>query len=196
MLRCALSRPKRCLRSRWPQNRLSALKEARGHSGFATGRKPDHTTAIGRKILTGNRLAEQIDGLQNLYSPVRVRSAPPTLFLGIAIVFNNLGLVYQAQGDPATPRKCTVRHWPVFGSWKTGTPRRRLSGTSPTNEWSRGICVTSSNFTRSHGKGREDTGRIANTGYNIAIVHQLQEDLPGAEQGFERSLAIWQKNGD
>jgi hypothetical protein len=53
-----------------------------------------------------------------------------------------------------------------------------------------------SNFTRSHGKGREDTGRIANTGYNIAIVHQLQEDLPGAEQGFERSLAIWQKNGD
>ena len=80
MLRCALSRPKRCLRSRWPQNRLSALKEARGHSGFATGRKPDHTTAIGRKILTGNRLAEQIDGLQNLYSPVRLRSAPPTSF--------------------------------------------------------------------------------------------------------------------
>ena len=33
------------------------------------------------------------------------------------------------------------------------------------------------------------------SGYNIAIVHQLQGDLAGAKQGFERSLAIWQKSG-
>ena len=43
---------------------------------------------------------------------------------------------------------------------------------------------------------REDTGHVALAGYNIANLHQLQGDLPGAKRGFEQSLAIWQKNGD
>jgi tetratricopeptide (TPR) repeat protein len=40
-----------------------------------------------------------------------------------------------------------------------------------------------------------DTGYAALTGDNIATVHELQGDLVGAKQGFEQSLAIWQKNG-
>jgi len=41
-----------------------------------------------------------------------------------------------------------------------------------------------------------DTGNVAQAGYNIARVRQLQGDLAGAKQGFEQSLATWQKNGD
>jgi tetratricopeptide (TPR) repeat protein len=41
-----------------------------------------------------------------------------------------------------------------------------------------------------------DTGYAALVGLNIAAIHQLQGNLAGARQGFEQSLAIWQKNGD
>ena len=46
---------------------------------------------------------------------------------------------------------------------------------------------------------------MATRGYRVCLpsqvstsrlVHQLQGDFMGAKQGFEQSLAIWQKNGD
>ncbi len=46
------------------------------------------------------------------------------------------------------------------------------------------------------GRDPADTGYAALVGHNIAFVHQLQGDLAGAEQGFEQSLATWQKSGD
>jgi len=41
-----------------------------------------------------------------------------------------------------------------------------------------------------------DTGGAAFAIDNLATIHQLQGDLVAAKQGFEQSLATWQKNGD
>jgi tetratricopeptide (TPR) repeat protein len=41
-----------------------------------------------------------------------------------------------------------------------------------------------------------NTINVAMVGGGIAYVHQLQGDLAGAKQGFEQSLATWQKSGN
>ncbi len=59
---------------------------------------------------------------------------------GVAAVVNNIGMVYEAQGDLARPRRCIARQWPVFGCSRTRRTRPRLPETLPTNEWSKAIC--------------------------------------------------------
>jgi len=70
---------------------------------------------------------------------------------GVAGILNNLALVYEAQGDPATAEKMQRQLSPVFVSWTTKAPRRRLWATSRTNDWSRGTWVARSSSMRNRG---------------------------------------------
>jgi eukaryotic-like serine/threonine-protein kinase len=116
---------------------------------------------------------------------------------GVAIVFNNLGLIYEAQGDPATAEKMHRQALAGFRLLENRNSQSKALGNIAGERLDQGDLPHALQlYEESMELDREDTGRIANAGYNIAIVHQLQGDLPGAKRGFEQSLAIWQKNGD
>ena len=116
---------------------------------------------------------------------------------GVAIVFNNLGLIYETQGDPATAEKMHRQALAGFRLLDNKTAQSKALVNIADQRVAVGdLRQAVQLYEESLELDREDSGRIAIAGYNIAIVHQLQGDLPGAKQGFEQSLAIWQKNGD
>jgi eukaryotic-like serine/threonine-protein kinase len=116
---------------------------------------------------------------------------------GVAIVFNNLGLIYQAQGDPATAEKMHRQALAGFRLLENKNAQSKALGNIADERVDQGdLRQALQLYQESLELDREDTGRVAIAGYNMAIVHQLRGDLPRAKQGFEQSLAIWQKNGD
>jgi eukaryotic-like serine/threonine-protein kinase len=116
---------------------------------------------------------------------------------GVAIVFNNLGLIYETQGDPATAEKMHRQALDGFRLLENKNAQSKALGNIADQRVAQGDLRQALQLYReSLELDREDTGRIAIAGYNMAIVHQLQGDLPAAKQGFAQSLAIWQKNGD
>jgi tetratricopeptide (TPR) repeat protein len=116
---------------------------------------------------------------------------------GVAIVFNNLGLVYQAQGDPATAEKMHRQALAGFRLLENKNAQSKALANIAGERVDQGdLRQALQLYEEALELDREDTGRVANGSYNIAIVHQLQGDLVGAKQGFEQSLAVWQRNGD
>ena len=116
---------------------------------------------------------------------------------GTAVVLNNLGLVYDAQGDPATAEKMHRQALAGFRLLDNKNAQSKALGNIADERIEQGdLRHALLIYEESQELDREDTGRIAFASYNIAIVHQLQGDLAGAKQGFEQALAIWQKNGD
>jgi len=116
---------------------------------------------------------------------------------GVAIVFNNLGLIYEAQGDPATAEKMHRQALDGFRLLENKNSQSKALANIADERLDQGDLPQALQlYGESMELDREDTGRLANAGYNIASVHQLQGDLPGAKRGFEQSRAIWQKNGD
>ena len=116
---------------------------------------------------------------------------------GVAVVFNNLGLIYAAQGDPATAEKMHRQALAGFRLLENKNAQSKALANIADERVDQGdLRQALQLYEESLELDREDTGRVAIAGYNIANVHQLQGDLPGAKQGFEQSLAIWQKNGD
>ncbi len=116
---------------------------------------------------------------------------------GLAGVFNNLGVVYEAQGDPITAEKM---HRQALAGFRL-LENKNLEAAALTNIADERVDQGDLHqavqlYEASQDLDRDDPGRLANTGYNIATVRQLQGDLAAAKQGFEQSLAIWQKNGD
>jgi DNA-binding winged helix-turn-helix (wHTH) protein/tetratricopeptide (TPR) repeat protein len=116
---------------------------------------------------------------------------------GAAGVLNNLGLIYEAQGDPATAEKMHRQALASFRLVDDKNAQSKALGNIADDRVAQGDLRRALQFyEESQQLDREDTGRVAIATYNIASVHQLQGDLAGAKQGFEQSLAIWQKNGD
>jgi DNA-binding winged helix-turn-helix (wHTH) protein/tetratricopeptide (TPR) repeat protein/TolB-like protein len=135
---------------------------------------------------------------------IRLYQQAQTLFRGngseggVASVLNNLGLVYEAQGDIATAEKM---HRQALASFRLldDKVRQGAANLNIANERMdqgdlRGAIQLYEESLQLW--GHEDGGGAALAGYNIAFVHQLEGDLAGAKQGFERSLATWQKIGD
>ncbi len=58
---------------------------------------------------------------------------------GRASVLNNLAVVYEQEGDPATAEKLYRQAKLVFGSSMTKRAGTSLLGILPINEWRRGI---------------------------------------------------------
>jgi eukaryotic-like serine/threonine-protein kinase len=118
---------------------------------------------------------------------------------GVASVLNNLGLIYQVQGDIATAEKM---HREALASYQLLDDKRHQAMVVlniAEDQMGQGDLPGAQRLLENSlqlGREAEDTGTAAGVGYDIAIIRQLQGDLPGAKQGLEQSLSIWQKNGD
>jgi tetratricopeptide (TPR) repeat protein len=116
---------------------------------------------------------------------------------GVAEVLNNLGRVYDAQGDPATAEK--MQRQALAISRLLDDKRREATMTANiANERSEqgDLPGALQLYEESAHLDPEDAGHSTNAEYNIADIHRMQGDLAGARRGFEESLATWQKSGD
>jgi eukaryotic-like serine/threonine-protein kinase len=135
---------------------------------------------------------------------IRLYQQAQTLFRGngseggAASVLNNLGLVYEAQGDIALAEKMQRQ---ALVSWRLLDNKQ--------NQGAATLNIANERMEQGDLRGaiqlykeslqlweHKEGGGAALAGYNIAFVHQLEGDLAGAKQGFEQSLAAWQKTGD
>jgi DNA-binding winged helix-turn-helix (wHTH) protein/tetratricopeptide (TPR) repeat protein/TolB-like protein len=115
----------------------------------------------------------------------------------VANVLDNLGNVYELQGDPATAEKMLREAVAIFRRLDDKRNMTTAIGNLADDRLDRGDLRGAIQLYEEARQGLDpaDTGYAALTGDNIATVHELQGDLVGAKQGFEQSLAIWQKNG-
>ncbi len=118
---------------------------------------------------------------------------------GEAAVLNNLGLVYETQGDLATAEKMHREALAIFGRLDDKSRQAAAISNLANERQEQGdLRGATKLYEEALQLDREtgNTGSGAIAGYNIANLHARQGDLVGAKQGFEESLAIWQKNGD
>jgi eukaryotic-like serine/threonine-protein kinase len=116
----------------------------------------------------------------------------------VANVLNNLGNVYELQGDPATAEKMLRQAVAIFQRLDDKKNMITAMGNLADDRVDRGDLRGAMHLYEEARRARDpaDTGYAALAGDNIAIVHELQGDLEDARHGYEQSLAIWQKNGD
>jgi eukaryotic-like serine/threonine-protein kinase len=118
---------------------------------------------------------------------------------GEAAVLNNLGMVYETQGDLSTAEKMHREALAIFRRLDDKTRQAAaLSNLANERQEQGDLRGAIKMYQDALQLAREtgDTGSAAIAGYNVANLCELQGDLAGAKQGFEQSLAIWQKNGD
>jgi DNA-binding winged helix-turn-helix (wHTH) protein/tetratricopeptide (TPR) repeat protein len=177
------------------QNAVAACREAR-----------DIFTAAGNPEGEARCLRTWADVIAQTDVPgsIRLYQQAQTIFrrdgseAGVADVLNNLGNVYETLGDPATAEKMLREALPIY---RLLDDKRGLTGTIGNiagDRLDQGDLRGAIQLYEEARQGRDpaDTGYDALSGANIAIVHQLQGDLAGARQGFEKSLATWQKLDD
>src|SRR5208283_2099274 len=113
---------------------------------------------------------------------------------GVGAVLNNLGLVYEAQGDLATAEKMHRDALAIFRLLDDKTRQVAAIGNIADERMEQGDLGGATQLYDE----QLQLGGAANAYpvYNIALLRQLQGDLAGAKQGFEQSLATWQKIGD
>ena len=118
---------------------------------------------------------------------------------GEAAVLNNLGLVYETQGDLSTAEKMHREALAIFQRLDDKTRQAAAFSNLANERQEQGDLRGATKLYEDAlqlSQETGDTGTIAIAGYNIANLHELQGDLAGAKQGYEQSLATWQKNGD
>jgi eukaryotic-like serine/threonine-protein kinase len=116
---------------------------------------------------------------------------------GAAATLNNLGLIYEAQGDLATAEKMHRQALAGFRLVDEKKAQAAAMGNIADERLEQGDLKGALQlYEESTQTNPEDAGRAANVEYNIASLHQLQGDFASAQQGFEQSLSVWQKNSD
>jgi eukaryotic-like serine/threonine-protein kinase len=123
---------------------------------------------------------------------------------GVAAVVNNLGLVYEAQGDLATAEKMHRQAMASFRLLENKRNQADATGNVADERMEQGDLRGALQLYQNQvqlqdqlqSEDSRHTGPSALTGYNIALIRQFEGDLAGAKQGLEQSLATWQKNGD
>ncbi len=112
---------------------------------------------------------------------------------GVAAVLNNLGLVYEAQGDLATAEKMHRGALAIFRLLDDKTRQIAAIGNIADERMEQGDLRGA---TLLYEEQLQLDTRNPYPIYNIALLHELQGDLASAKQGFEQSLATWQKAAD
>ncbi len=112
---------------------------------------------------------------------------------GVAAVLNNLGLVYEAQGDLATAEKMHRDALAIFRLLDDKTRQIAAIGNIADERMEQGNLRGA---TLLYEEQLQLDTKNPYPIYNIALLHELQGDLASAKQGFEQSLATWQKAGD
>jgi DNA-binding winged helix-turn-helix (wHTH) protein/tetratricopeptide (TPR) repeat protein len=185
------SRQRQCLLS----GSVSACREARDIYAAAGDR--DHEAGT---LNTWAIAISQTDALEaiRLYQQAGSTFRSNGSEARLADVLDNLGLIYEAQGDPATAEKMTRE---AIAIMRRVDDKRNMDiaiGNLAGDRLDQGDLrgAIQLNEESLQGWPPEDTGYLALVGLNIAAIHQLQGDLAGARQGFERSLEMWQKKDD
>jgi len=177
------------------QNAVAACREARDTCASA-GDHQGEATALRTwaDAITETDAPESIRLYQQALTIFRKNGSEA----GTAAVLNNLGLVYEAQGDLATAEKM---HRQALASFLLLDDKAREGAAT--------LNIANERMEQGDLRGAlqlyeeslhlwepENGGSIALTGYNIALIHELEGNLAAAKQGFEQSLATWQKIGD
>jgi tetratricopeptide (TPR) repeat protein len=116
---------------------------------------------------------------------------------GEAEVLNNLGLVYETQGDLATAEKMHRAALAIFQLLDDKPQEMAALGNVADERMERGdLPGALLLYEEQLQLGAPASVKNPYPVYNIALLRQLQGDLEGAKQGFEESLATWQKNGN
>jgi DNA-binding winged helix-turn-helix (wHTH) protein/Tfp pilus assembly protein PilF/TolB-like protein len=122
---------------------------------------------------------------------------------GVAAVVNNLGLVYETQGDLATAEKMHRQALASFRLLENKRNQADATGNVADERMEQGdlrgaLQLYQEQVQLQNQMQSEDSRNVGPSplpGYNIALLRQLQGDLAGAKQGLEQSLAAWQKGG-
>jgi DNA-binding winged helix-turn-helix (wHTH) protein/tetratricopeptide (TPR) repeat protein len=174
-----------------PQDAVSGCREAKDIFAAAGDRNDE-----ARSLRTWADAIAETDAPESirLYQQAQAIFRKNGSQANVADVLNNLGNVYEAQGDPASSEKMLREALAIY---------RALDD-------KRGLVSTIGNI----GDDRMDQGDLRGAiqlyeeqlqlgdpanpypVYNIGYVRQLQGDLAGAKQRYEQALAAWQKSGD
>jgi tetratricopeptide (TPR) repeat protein len=119
----------------------------------------------------------------------------------VAAVVNNLGLVYEAQGDLATAEKMHRQALASFRLLENKRNQADATGNVADERMEQGDLRGALQLYQDQVKLQEQlqsedsrhSGPSALPGYNIALIRQFQGDLVGAKQGLEQSLVAWQQ---
>jgi eukaryotic-like serine/threonine-protein kinase len=177
------------------QDAVSACREARD-TFAAAGNQEGEARSL--------RIWADVIARMDVPEAIRLYQQAQTIFrrsgseAGEADVLDNLGNLYEGQGDPATAEKMVRQAVAIFRRIDDQRDMTTAIGNLADDRVDQGDLRGAIQLYEEalRGKDPADTGYAALAGLNIALVHQLQGDLVGAKQGFEQSLAIWQKNGD
>jgi tetratricopeptide (TPR) repeat protein len=195
----ALARESQCWLYRnlgHPQDAVTACSESR-----------DIFAAAGDRQDEGNTLRAWADAIATSDAPeaIRLYQQAQAIFRangserGVADVLNNLGNLYEAQGDFATAEKMQRQALPIYRLLDDKRDQSSTSGNIANSRLDQGDLRGAAQLDEEALQiGREiaDSGVAAFAIENLAIIHHLQGNLAEAKQEFEQSLEMWQKGGD
>jgi DNA-binding winged helix-turn-helix (wHTH) protein/Tfp pilus assembly protein PilF/TolB-like protein len=195
----ALARESQCwmyFHSGQLQNVVSACREARDMFAAAGDRQDEANS-----LRTWADAIAQTDASES----IRLYQQAQTIFRkngferGGADVLNNLGNLYEAQGDSVTAEKMQRQALAIYRLLDDKRDQASTIGNIANERVGQGdlrgaIQLDEEGLQIDREIG--DTGLAASAVDNLATVHQLQGNLACAKQEFEQSLATWQENGD
>jgi eukaryotic-like serine/threonine-protein kinase len=176
------------------QNAVAACRESRDIRAAAGDRKGE-----ARSLRAWADATTETDAPES----IRLYQQARTLFRSVgseggeAEVLNNLGLVYETQGDLATAEKMHREALAIFRLLDDKSQEAAAIGNIADERMEQGdLRGAIQLYEEQLQLGEPGTTKNPLPVYNIALLHQLQGDLTGAKWGFEQSLETWQKNGD
>ena len=179
-----------------PQNAVPACREAR-----------DIFAAAGDRQDEANTLRTWADTIAYTDAPesIRLYQQAQDIFRkngsqrGVADVLNNLGNLYESQGDSATAEKMQRQALPIYRLLDDKRDQASTIANIANERLDHADLRGAIQLDEESLQLDREMGNTAQAAFaieNLAIVHELQGNLADAKQEFEQSLASWQKSGD
>jgi eukaryotic-like serine/threonine-protein kinase len=117
---------------------------------------------------------------------------------GVASVLNNLGRIYEREGDLATAEKMYRQAQTSFRLLDDNGRLAVVTGNVARDRMEQGDLPAAIHLYQEQLQlgDPSNTENAALAGFGIAYALQMQGDLAGAKQGFEKSLALWQEKSN
>ncbi len=117
---------------------------------------------------------------------------------GVASVDNNLGSVYEREGDLATAERMYREAQASFRLLDDNARLAVVTGNVGRDRMEQGDLPAAIHLYQEQLQlgDPSNTENAALAGYGIAYALQLQGDLAGAREGFERSVKLWQEKSN